>query len=318
MSQVTRCPACQTRFKVVADQLRIAQGWVRCGHCGEVFDAAVQLAPDATAALELEQPPLHEGMEDAQPGPAGGEPLQEIAQQDTEKLPVSTVLADESPPEHGGVAASPPVEAARDAALDVTALEIQERDATDADSASEVSFVRDARRKEFWKKPLIRAAFVLLVMLLVAALGLQWTVRQKDALAALHPGLVPLLEALCRPLDCEIRPLRRIGSLVIDSASFNKTGPDSYRLGFVLKNNDVTALEIPAVEVTLTDNRDQALTRRVVTPGQFGAIAATLGAHLELPGAVSLSVAGESPRGTSPSQAVPLPVAGYRLLAFYP
>jgi len=40
MSQITRCPSCQTHFKVVADQLRISQGWVRCGQCQEVFDAS--------------------------------------------------------------------------------------------------------------------------------------------------------------------------------------------------------------------------------------------------------------------------------------
>lgn len=39
MSQTTCCPACQTRFKVVADQLRISDGWVRCGQCQLVFDA---------------------------------------------------------------------------------------------------------------------------------------------------------------------------------------------------------------------------------------------------------------------------------------
>ncbi len=38
MSQITRCPACSTQFKVVADQLRISDGWVRCGHCAEVFE----------------------------------------------------------------------------------------------------------------------------------------------------------------------------------------------------------------------------------------------------------------------------------------
>lgn len=43
MSQTTRCPACETRFKVVADQLRISQGWVRCGNCQLVFDATVSL-----------------------------------------------------------------------------------------------------------------------------------------------------------------------------------------------------------------------------------------------------------------------------------
>ena len=321
MSQTARCPACETMFKVVADQLKIAQGWVRCGECGEVFDASLRLAPDETAMPALEQTPLQDRAEIAQPAPAGladGQCLQEIDLQEIEKLPVSTVLADESPAGHGDMAVSPPVEAAPDAELPGTALETPAPQAVEPDSASEVSFVRDARRKEFWKKPLIRASLGLLVLLLLLALALQWIVQQKDMLAALHPRLVPLLEALCRPLDCEIRPLRRIGSLAIDSASFSKTGPDSYRLGFVLKNNDVTALEVPALEVTLTDIRDQVLTRRVVTPGQFGALAATLGAHLELSGSVPLRVSGESPRGASPSQAVPLPVAGFRLLAFYP
>ena len=29
MSQITCCPSCGTKFKVVADQLRISEGWVR-------------------------------------------------------------------------------------------------------------------------------------------------------------------------------------------------------------------------------------------------------------------------------------------------
>ncbi|HQQ69472.1 MAG TPA: zinc-ribbon domain-containing protein [Alicycliphilus sp.] len=43
MSQITRCPHCATTFKVVADQLRISDGWVRCGQCKEVFDATEHL-----------------------------------------------------------------------------------------------------------------------------------------------------------------------------------------------------------------------------------------------------------------------------------
>ncbi len=50
MSQITRCPQCQTRFKVVDDQLRISDGWVRCGKCKAVFDALTHLAASAPAA----------------------------------------------------------------------------------------------------------------------------------------------------------------------------------------------------------------------------------------------------------------------------
>ena len=43
MSFATRCTACGTIFRVVQDQLRVSEGWVRCGRCAEVFDARVQL-----------------------------------------------------------------------------------------------------------------------------------------------------------------------------------------------------------------------------------------------------------------------------------
>ena len=37
MSLATRCPACGTIFRVVQDQLKVSEGWVRCGQCHEVF-----------------------------------------------------------------------------------------------------------------------------------------------------------------------------------------------------------------------------------------------------------------------------------------
>lgn len=43
MSQITCCPHCRTCFKVVTDQLRVADGWVRCGQCKQIFDAAARL-----------------------------------------------------------------------------------------------------------------------------------------------------------------------------------------------------------------------------------------------------------------------------------
>ncbi|MDM4767650.1 zinc-ribbon and DUF3426 domain-containing protein [Pelomonas sp. SE-A7] len=78
MNLATRCTACGTIFRVVQDQLRVSDGWVRCGRCAEVFDAREQLfdmdreppppwpatpaaAPAATRreseALEPEAPP---------------------------------------------------------------------------------------------------------------------------------------------------------------------------------------------------------------------------------------------------------------------
>lgn len=42
---ITRCPTCGTMFKVVPDQLRISEGWVRCGECADVFQASEHLQP---------------------------------------------------------------------------------------------------------------------------------------------------------------------------------------------------------------------------------------------------------------------------------
>ncbi|KGM39904.1 hypothetical protein JY96_07330 [Aquabacterium sp. NJ1] len=39
MSLATRCSHCGTIFKVVQDQLKVSEGWVRCGRCNEVFNA---------------------------------------------------------------------------------------------------------------------------------------------------------------------------------------------------------------------------------------------------------------------------------------
>lgn len=56
MSLITCCPSCATRFRVVPDQLRISDGWVRCGRCQEVFDAAAALQEQQEAALAAPQP----------------------------------------------------------------------------------------------------------------------------------------------------------------------------------------------------------------------------------------------------------------------
>lgn len=59
MSFTTRCPACGTVFRVVADQLKISDGWVRCGHCSDVFDATIHLqawVPAAKSAVVDREP----------------------------------------------------------------------------------------------------------------------------------------------------------------------------------------------------------------------------------------------------------------------
>jgi len=39
MSLATRCSTCGTAFRIVQDQLKVSEGWVRCGRCNAVFNA---------------------------------------------------------------------------------------------------------------------------------------------------------------------------------------------------------------------------------------------------------------------------------------
>ena len=280
MSQITRCPACATMFKVAAEQVEVAQGWVRCGCCGEVFDAAQHWLSAPAAAPDV-------------PPEATPEVVPETVQALVELSPEPAEQPAEQPAEF-----------------------IPEPEKSAPTPAPEPSFVRDARRKEFWKKPLVRVLLGLGLLLLVTALLVQWLLHQKDDLAATDPRLAPFLQALCGPLNCTIRPPRRIESLVIDSSSFRKTAPDRYSLSFVLKNTSATALEMPSLEVTLTNVQEQALVRRVLAPREFGATTDALAAHGELAGVITLKVAGQPAPGAS--LAPPLPVTGYRVLIFYP
>ncbi len=49
---ITHCPQCETAFKVSPQQLELAKGWVRCGRCSHVFEAALhfETPPDMPAA----------------------------------------------------------------------------------------------------------------------------------------------------------------------------------------------------------------------------------------------------------------------------
>ncbi len=68
---LTRCPHCQTTFRVTADQLKPRQGRVRCGACQGVFDALESLVDEPATAVEPVEPAPPEP---APPEPAPPEP----------------------------------------------------------------------------------------------------------------------------------------------------------------------------------------------------------------------------------------------------
>lgn len=263
MSLLTRCPACQTQFKVAPDQLRVSDGWVRCGQCRLVFNAAQQCLAEPAQPVA---PALSQAAPVGLPDPAGEGRL--------EPAPAATALAE--PLAEPGT----------------------------------LSFLRaGATPAPWWSAPPMRLALQVLCAVLVLGLLAQAVVYQRDSIAAYQPGLKPVLQALCAPINCVVAPLRRIESVVIDSATLGQTADGVYRLKFTVKNTAPTALALPAIELTLTDAQDQPFVRRVFLPAQLGATGDTLAAGADWQASLDLSV----DAAVSSDH-----VAGYRVLAFYP
>lgn len=309
MSLITRCPACGTMFKVVPDQLRISEGWVRCGHCAEVFDASAHLHEDAppgpqtaaagAPAAEPDEFPssLNTELEEALPDDAP----------DSAQLEAEALVLRETPLDR-------PFELRRQDPGDEVAQPLPRRFTPAPESELEpelhdLAFVRQARSQEFWGRPGIRALMVFLLLALGLLLAVQVGVHDRDRLAAARPALRPWLARLCEPLKCRIAPPRQIDAIAIDSSSFNKLGGDAYRLNFTLKNQSAIPVAMPALELTLTDGQDQPLLRRVLLPADLGGDAGVLAAGTEWSGSLPVAVAGNGSGAR---------IAGYRLLAFYP
>ncbi len=179
--------------------------------------------------------------------------------------------------------------------------------AIDADEAMPVpSFMREPDRGAFWRRPAVRAALAVLATLLALALLLQAALTWRDALAAHWPALRPALKALCEPLQCTIGALRRIDQLSVESSALSRIeGAPLHRLAIALRNRADTAVQPPALELSLTDAQGKLLARRVLRGAELGLSDSAIAARAEVPLQALLSV-GERR------------IAGYTVELFYP
>lgn len=334
MSLITRCPACATMFKVVPDQLRVSEGWVRCGQCSEVFDANANL--QASAGAEPGQSPAHVLPQQEVPPTPTEAPAEARVEPDALDDPE---LESETAPEE--VEASEPVAepflAVNPHALHIDHLEIADAPveptlepqdledgvaaATDAQQPPDEdpppeeeavlhhTFLQPRATPKATGRRSVRIAWMMASVLLGAALLVQILVQERDRIVAMEPAARDVLSPLCELLGCRIAPLKQIESVVIDSSSFTKVRPDVYRLGFTLKNTSHTALATPALELTLTDLQDQPVVRKVFAAADFGDKGGVMEAGAELPVnlPVAIKLGGNAEK-----------ISGYRLLSFYP
>jgi predicted Zn finger-like uncharacterized protein len=339
MSLITSCPACGTMFRVVPDQLKISEGWVRCGHCSEVFDATAHLTDESVLgplsdAQSTRSAPLEPTPSQAPPAVAPPPPPPPAAAPAPVAAPVArTPLDAESrmssePSDFFG-------EEGTDSQLEPSPLDAPfvfrrsevalsqfepepgresqmlpeelER-AQEEEELAQVSFVRQARRRQFWRRPFVRVFLALLVLVLAGLLLVQVAWQDRDRLALAQPALRPALARMCDVLRCTLGAPRQIESIVIESSGFNRLRNDTYRLAFTLRNTASVPVAAPTLELTITDAQDQAIARRVLTPAELGATGGVIPAAGEWSRTAGVVFdADGGPR-----------VAGYRLLAFYP
>ena len=283
MSLQTRCPACDTVFKIVPDQLKVSNGWVRCGRCAEVFDAAAHAVSSAAAeatdkADPWQQVSVHEiglSSENTQIAP------ENIAPQPT-NTPANATFT--PPPDKTG---------------------------------TDLLFVRVAKNKAFWQKRNVITSLRAACAALAGLLFFQVVFSQRNHLAAANPAIKTSFESLCQAIGCKIEPFKNIDAFKIDSSSFQKAqitagepaSAEVFALKLTLKNSSDMPVAMPAVELTLTEAGDKPVLRRVLLAKDFGFNSTALAANGDWTGEMKLAV--------TSNPAMP-PVSGYRVLLFYP
>ena len=151
------------------------------------------------------------------------------------------------------------------------------------------------------------------VALLLIALAAQATHYFRTEIAAMVPESRPFLVAACATLKCDLKLPRRPKLMAIESSDLQADGrrDNVIVLNAVLRNQAQFAQEYPALELTLTDERDEAVARRVLQPADYLAghpveqISRGIGAGADAPLRVYFDTGG-------------LRAVGYRMYLFFP
>lgn len=264
---LTRCPACETHFRVTPDQLKARSGRVRCGACQNVFNAldtlieqqilAVTPPPSealpesiSTAPLDIkvnaEAYPWTQSDEDAvSPAPSfeprpdvdgitPALPIEEIEAPET----VSTEAPETPMPETGAETSEPEIETGPITLATAVSKrggpEFDERASAflEAETEIEAEIAPDppAWSETFPDPPPTprRWPWVILSLLAFCGLALQAALAFRVEMVVLWPETRPVLVALCDIAGCEIGLPTRIGLVGIEASDLF---PDSGRKG---------------------------------------------------------------------------------------
>jgi len=306
MSLVTQCPQCALLFQVPAAQLAATKGQVCCRQCAHVFEgqAFAITAPGPASVFNI-------GAAVDLPADLSTESLLSSPRIDLDAL----LRRKDMPSVPVPVAISTPTSAVSVSSMTAPAplpvppvAPIQQPEATLVSvRAPQLPVKPDLRIESAAVGAARRTAWALRSSALLLAVGLcmQSLVFFRDEIAARWPGGRPMLDVMCPSAACMVAPLRRWNGVVIDSSSLVR-GDVGYVLNLSLRNSVDISLAMTSMELTLTDDQDRALMRRVLSPADLGA-----------PGLLAAGQTWQRALLVEPLATVP-EIAGYRLVSFYP
>ena len=327
MSLATRCTTCGTVFRVVQDQLKVSEGWVRCGRCNEVFNALeglFDLERDPPSAWTASGP-SSAGHSTGEPAAAGEFDIEpEVVHDPSLVDKIDAQLLSPRRSGFGALAALAPSERRHedfaDARFDTelppeggpSDLSIGSAPTTQADPAPEdpsatPEFVRRADSEARWRGSPARGLLAAVCLVLAVVLLVQLAHQFRDRLAAQWPSLRPPLLAWCELVACTIDAPRRIEEVSVESTALTRApaSADAFVLSVVLRNRSNLPLSMPWIDLALTDANGLLVARRALAPKDFNLGARPLAPASELPLQLTLSAGAGR-------------VAGYTVEVFYP
>lgn len=287
---LSRCPACDTVFRVGREQLAARQGLVRCGRCSEVFNARWHPVhgPRRDEPGSRRETPAVAGdgerhsLEAAIAAGEGGTPNvaePAAAPRRPRRLAASSAPPPGKPP--APAAAQPPDPSPVDsrarevaqrsdvvpAAAGTPASVPQQREdtASVAPGEADVQLVQvhvPDRRRILAMRALVVALFVLLGVQLVHYHGPR--MLEFDGVRALG-------DRACAWLGCEVPPRRAVDAWSVAGARVTAFAeePDALQVEVHLVNRAPFPQPAPHLEVTLSDRLGRAVARRVFDPPAY-------------------------------------------------
>ena len=136
--------------------------------------------------------------------------------------------------------------------------------------AEEPDFVKRERYKRTRGRAVGIAMNAGSVLLFLLALG-QGAYAFRDQLAARVPEVRPVLQSFCALLDCKIGFPMQIEAIVIDGQQFQmlNTRKDTGEFSATLSNTASVTQAWPQLELTLNDDNNAPLARRVFSPQEY-------------------------------------------------